>query len=119
MKKLREILQELEKPASVYAPGQTTASKDDEDIAKLPFRMKNTETDPETGKSTSTVEYLPEFDKIKIELIKFRKEFQQFKYSTNPDISQLSTKINGALTKIVNAVQALDQMVKREQRKNS
>jgi len=115
MIKLINLLNELEKPEQIYAPGQGPEAKDDGIIQKG-FRTTNTVIDPETGASVSTVEYLPKFEQIKKDLQKYRKEFQPFKYHSNESIAVNAKNINTLLTKASNLIFALDKMIELERK---
>jgi hypothetical protein len=111
MIKLTEILQEvyIEHPKGFEAP--------EDDFMRNGFKLGQPETNPETGTISTNVEYLPEFETIRKNLISYRKEFQPFKYSANEDIAKISKEINTLLTKAGNAVFALDKMIELQKRK--
>ena len=113
MIKLIDILNELEKPSQIYSPGQ---KPDDESIIQRGFELTSSEVDPETGTVTSTVKYLPKFEQIRRDVLKMRKEFQPFKYSSNPDIAKLSKDINTNMTKLSQMIFALDKMVELQRK---
>ena len=114
MIKLVDILNELEKPSQIYAPGQQPGKEDD--IIQKGFQLGEPEVDPETGTVTSTVRYLPKFEQIRREVLKMRKEFQPFKYSSNPDIAKLSKDINTNMTKLSQMIFDLDKMVELQRK---
>jgi hypothetical protein len=114
MIKLTDLLKELDRPEQIYAPGQ---GPEPDDFMQKGFRTTSTTVDPETGASTSTVEYLPSFEKVRKDLLKYRKEFQPFKFHPNESIAKTSKDLNTLLTKAANKVFALDKMVEL-QRKN-
>ena len=73
MIKLTDLIKEIEiRPAMAQMP-----SDDDEFIARG-FRTTPSEVDPETGTVTSTVEYIPSFERVRRDLLKNRKEFHSF-----------------------------------------
>ena len=63
MIKLVELLNELDKPENIYTPGYTPEEQDKE-FLKKGYRMVGTTIDSETGKSTSSIEQIAQFDKI-------------------------------------------------------
>lgn len=110
--KLIDILKELEKPKNIYNPDYNKPKQDpDSDFLSKGFRLKNTISDPETGKTGGEVEYLPEFDKLKKDLLKMRRSVQPFKYSSNLDIAKLAKELNTSLTKAAQMMHALDKMI--------
>lgn len=113
MIKLTDIVKEIhsEYPAD-YEPGH-------DDLIRKRFKISNDETDSETGTVVSTVEYLPRFEDVRRNVIKYRKEFQPFKYSHNQDIAKIAKDINTNLTKVSQMIFALDQMVKLEQKQKN
>jgi len=110
MIKLTDLISELEKPKNIYAPGiEPEASNDD--FLKQGFRTKGTTINPETGTISSEVEYLPAFEKVRKDLLKYRKEFQPFKFHPNESIAKSAKDLNTLLTKAANLVFALNKMV--------
>ena len=75
------------------------------------FKTKQTDVDPETGTIATDVEYLPNFDKVRRELLHMRTEFQPYKFSGDKDIAKLAKDVNTSLTKLSQMVFALDKMV--------
>ena len=114
MIKLTDIIQELDVPTNIYASG-IKQSPDDE-FMKTGMRMSKPIIDPETGASTSTVEYLPAFEKVRRDVLKMRKEFQPFKFSSDPDIAKISKNINTHLTQVSQLVFALDKMIELQRK---
>jgi len=114
MIKLIDILNELEKPSRIYVspPPET----EDDEMIQRGFKLGTSEIDPETGTVTSTVQYLPNFEKVRREILKMRKEFQPFKYSANPDIAKLAKDINTNMTKLSQMIFALDKMVELQRK---
>jgi len=94
--KLLDILKELD---------------NNDDIIKKGFKLSEPEIDPETGKITSSVTYLPRFKQIRIDLYKIRDQFRPFKQSTNPDIATTSKNISTTITKLNELILALDGMI--------
>jgi hypothetical protein len=109
MIKLTNIIQE------VYT--EYPAPTPDDDFLKKGFKLGQSETDPTTGTITTNVEYLPEFENIRRNLVSYRKEFQPFKYSANADVAKISKEINTLLTKAGQAIFALDKMIELQNRK--
>lgn len=83
----------------------------DEDLMQQGYKLGKPEIDPSTGASMSTVTYLPKFEQIRKDVIQMRKEFQPFKFSSNPDISSLAKDINTNMTKLSQMIFALDKMI--------
>jgi hypothetical protein len=108
MIKLKDLLEEVyvEKPSGV----------DDEDLMQRGFKLSNQTIDPETGSVASDVTYLPEFENVRRQVLKMRKEFQPFKFSSNADIAKISKEINNHLTKVSNLVFALDKTIELERK---
>ena len=117
MIKLTDLIKELEKPEQIYAPGAQHEETSDEDFLKKGFRTKKTTIDPETGAVSSEVEYLPSFERVRRDLLKFRKEFQPFKFHPNEPIAKSAKDLNTLLTKAANLVFALDKMVELQRKK--
>ena len=86
----------------------------DDDIIQKGFRTVGTTIDPITGKSTSTVEYLPKFDKIKRDLGETAKAMRPFKFKTDPSIADVAKKLVSALNKAQELTGALDALIKAE-----
>ena len=111
MIKLTDLINELDKPENIYAPGANSEAPSDEFLQRG-YRMTNTTIDPETGKTFSDVEYLPEFDRIKMEIGNFAKTFRTYKFSSNPDIASVATKLVTALNKADQLTTVLNNMIK-------
>jgi hypothetical protein len=109
MIKLKDLLDE------VYV--QKPEEQDDEEFMQKGFKLGKAEIDPETGASTTSVEYLPEFENVRRQILKMRKEFQPFKYAADENIAKVAKEINSNMTKLSNLIFALDKMVEL-QRKN-
>jgi hypothetical protein len=109
MIKLTELINELEKPKQIYATGKTPEY--DDKFMQQGFKLGKPEIDPVTGTQMTTVKYLPKFEEIRREIIKNRKEFQPFKFSSNPDIAKVAKDINTNMTKLSALIFALDKMV--------
>lgn len=111
MIKLTELIKELGKPENIYASGSEPEDVND-DFLKTGFRLKGTTVDPETGASMSAVEYLPDFDKIKIDIGNYAKKFRTYKFSANPDVASVATKLVTALNKADQLTTVLKHMIK-------
>ena len=97
---LQELLNELE-----------------DDFLKKGYKLDEPVIDPATGKSTTSVTYLPKLKQTRLDLYKMRDQFRPYKYSSNPDIAKLAKEIGTNLTKISNAILALDGMIEAEKQK--
>jgi hypothetical protein len=111
MIKLTDIIQELEKPKNLYSPTP------EEEFFTKGYRTTVTNVDPETGKSESTVEYLPEFKKIGLDILNTAKIFKYYQHSDNEKIAELAINLTKAVSKVSKAVFALNDMVELEKRK--
>ena len=109
MIKLSKILQEV----YVEMP-----PKDDgaEELIQKGFKMSQPEVDPETGKISSTVTYLPKFKQMRIELIQKRNEIKPFKFSANEDIAKVATEADKMIGKLSQLIFALDKMIELQQK---
>jgi len=88
----------------------------DDELMKKGFKLSNPTVNPETGAVASDVTYLPEFENVRRQVLKMRKEFQPFKFSSNADIAKISKEINNHLTKVSNLVFALDKTIELERK---
>jgi hypothetical protein len=111
MIKLIDLL-ELEKPTNIYTPGEEPGDAPEKDLMQKGFKLGKATIDPETGKSFSDVEYLPEFDKIKMDIGNFAKTFRTYKFSADPDIASVATKLVTSLNKADQLTTVLNNMVK-------
>lgn len=111
MIKLKDIIQELDKPANIYAPGQSAVKDTNDDMMKRGFKLGTPTVNPETGASTTTVTYLPAFEQSRRDILTMRKEFQPFKFSTNPDIAHLAKEITSNMAKLSQLIFALDKTI--------
>lgn len=110
------LLNELEKPTQIYAPGYGP-EKGPKDIISKGFATGPAEIDPETGKVTTSVEYLPQFKKMRVDLLRKRDEIKPFKFMTsNPDISNTAKEIDKLIGKLSQLIFALDKMVELQQK---
>ena len=113
MIKLTDLIKELGKPENIYTPGYTPKDPDDE-LIQRGFRTTGTTINPETGTSTSTVEYLPRFDQIKKDLGDTAKTIRPFKFKTDPSIADVAKKLVTALNKAQELTGVLDALIKAE-----
>ena len=99
MIKLTDLINELDKPENMYTPGYNP-EKEDKEFLKKGYRMAGTTIDPETGKSTSNVEYLADFNTISGNLSEIIKQVRPLKSLTGNDNLTKSIKNNSTeLTK--------------------
>jgi hypothetical protein len=103
----------LEVGPYVQMPGEPG----DEELLKKGFKLGKATVDPETGASVTDVEYLPEFENIRRQVLTMRKQFQPFKYAADENISKVAKDINTNLTKISQLVFALDKMIELQNKK--
>jgi len=111
MIKLTSLIEEIyvEKPG----PEDTAPSQE---FVKKGFSLGKTTVDPETGAVSSDVTYLPPFEKIRTDIVRYRKEFQPFKYYSNDNIAKSAKDINTLLTKAANLIFALEKMIELEKK---
>jgi hypothetical protein len=109
MIKLKDLLDEV----YIQMPG---GEEGDEELMKKGFKLGKPTIDPETGAVASDVEYLPEFENVRRQVLKMRKDFQPFKFSANEDVAKLAKEINNNLTKVSNLVFALDKRIELERK---
>ena len=88
----------------------------DDDLMKQGFKLGQSTIDPETGTSTTNVVYLPKFEQIRRQILSLRKEFQPFKFSSNPDIAGVAKEINTNMTKLSQLIFALDKMIELQRK---
>jgi hypothetical protein len=116
MIKLTDLL-ELKKPANIYAPGEESGEAPEKDLMKQGFKLGKATIDPETGASVTDVTYLPAFETIRRQALSMRKEFQPFKFSSNPDIADVAKDINTNMTKLSQLIFALDKMIELQRKR--
>jgi hypothetical protein len=109
MIKLKDLLDEV----YVQMPGEQGG----EELIQKGFRLGKPTTDPKTGAVSTDVEYLPEFETVRRQILKMRKEFQPFKYAADENVAKVAKEINSNMTKLSQLIFALDKMVEL-QRKN-
>jgi hypothetical protein len=88
----------------------------DMNLMQQGFKLGKPEIDPETGTTTTTVTYLPKFEEIRRQILTMRKEFQPFKFSSNPDIAGVAKDINTNMTKLSQLIFALDKMIELQRK---
>ena len=110
MIKLTDLLE------AIYVQKPEGEEPEDASLIQKGFALGEPEIDPETGTVSSTVQYLPKFEQIRREILKMRKEFQPFKYSSNEDIAKLAKDINTNMTKLSQMIFALDKMVELQRK---
>jgi hypothetical protein len=113
MIKLIDIINENEIPISGKG-GETIASfrpKQDDEAFKRGYKSIKTSTDPETGTFTQEFEPLPKFDEIRRNILKYRKEVQAFRYSSDEDVAKVAKEANSYLYRASQLVLALDKML--------
>jgi hypothetical protein len=111
MIKLKDLLNE-----KVYI--QTPDGEEgDETLMQQGFKLGKPTIDPETGASVTDVTYLPEFENIRRRILTMRKEFQPFKFSSDPDVALLAKEINTNMTKLSQMIFALDKRIELNKKK--
>jgi len=111
MIKLKDLLDEA---VHVQMPG---GEQGDDELMKQGFKLGKPTVDPETGASVTDVEYLPEFENIRRQVLMMRKQFQPFKYAADENISKVAKDINTNLTKVSQLVFALDKMIELQNKR--
>ena len=114
--KLVDILKELDKPENIYNPGVNPSQGSDDDMLKRGFKLGKPTVDPETGTSVTDVTYLPEFEQIRRDILSMRRQFQPFKFSSNPDIAKISKDINKNMAQLGQLIFALDKMIELQRK---
>ena len=123
--KLLDILQELDRPKQIYASkdpskqvtiADLTPEERDELFAKgsLLVKMPADPNRPET--SVSQVINLPKMDQIKKDIIQYKKEFDVFMFSPDPDIKAVAKEINKNFNQLYRAMNALDKSIDLKKR---
>jgi len=100
MIKLAELLNELDKPEQIYIPG-TSPEEQDKEFIKKGYRMVGTTIDPETGRSSSNVEQIAQFNKISNELSDMMKQIRPLKRLIARKEDTLLKQIKNKATDIV------------------
>ena len=109
MIKLSDLLNEA---AYVQLP----SGESPEELISKGFTTSKPEVDPETGKITTTVQYLPKFKQMRVDLIQKRNDIKPFKFSANPDIVKVATEADKMIGKLSQLIFALDKMVELQQK---
>jgi hypothetical protein len=123
--KLLDILQELDRPKQIYADrnpnkqvtiADLTPEEKDELFAKgsLLVKMPADPNRPET--SASQVINLPKIDQVKKDIIQYKKEFDVFMFSTDPDIQAIAKEINKNFNQLYRVLNALDKSIDLKKR---
>ena len=123
--KLLDILQELDRPKQIYADrdpnkqitiADLTPEERDELFAKgsLLVKMPANPNRPET--IGSQVINLPKMDQVKKDIIQYKKEFDVFMFSTDPDIQAIAKEINKNFNQLYRVLNALDKSIDLKKR---
>jgi hypothetical protein len=123
--KLLDILQELDRPKQIYADrnpnkqvtiADLTPEERDELFAKgsLLVKMPTDPNRPET--SASQVINLPKMDQVKKDIIQYKKEFDVFMFSPDPDIKAIAKEINKNFNQLYRVLNALDKSIDLKKR---
>jgi hypothetical protein len=118
--KLLDIIKELEKPKKIYADKPTDRKLTIADLSpeekeklfqqgSLAVGMPADPNRPET--SISQVINLPRIDQVKRDIIKNKKEFDAFKFSSNEQIKDVAKKINKLHNELFTAMDALGKLL--------
>jgi hypothetical protein len=120
--KLLDIIKELEKPQQIYAPGESPSDeltikdlspRDREKLLQQGTLMIPLPQDPNRPETVgSQVINLPKIDQVKREIIKNKREFDAFVFSTNPDIKATAKQINKLHNELFTAMNALGKLLK-------
>ena len=106
-------LEQLLKEVYVEMPPEKDGG---EELIQKGFKMGQPELDPETGRISSTVTYLPKFKQMRIELLQKRNEVKPFKFSANEDIVKVATEADKMFGKLSQLIFALDKMIELQQK---
>jgi hypothetical protein len=118
--KLLDIIKELEKPEKIYADKPVgkeitiadLTPEEIEDLLKKGSLMVNLPSDPSRPEtSISQVINLPRIDQVKRDIIKNKKEFDAFKFSSNEQIKDVAKKINKLHNELFVAMDALGKLL--------
>jgi hypothetical protein len=123
--KLLDIIKELERPKQIYADkdpskqvtiADLTPEEKDELFANgsLLVKMPTDPNRPET--SVSQVINLPKMDQVKKDIIQYKKEFDVFMFSTDPDIVAIAKEINKNFNQLYRVLNALDKSIDLKKR---
>ena len=121
--KLLDIIKELEKPKQIYTTGNEPTTSDEINVGDLSprereklFKQGNLmiplPSDPDRPEtSVSQVINLPRIDQVKRDIIKNKKEFDAFKFSSNEQIKDVAKKINKLHNELFTAMDALGKLL--------
>ena len=123
--KLLDIIQELDRPKQIYADkdprkkvtiADLTPEEKDKLFAdgSLLVKMPTDPNRPET--SASQVINLPKMDQVKKDIIQYKKEFDVFMFSTDPDIIAIAKEINKNFNQLYRVLNALDKSIDLKKR---
>ena len=118
--KLLDIIKELEKPKKIYADKPADrkitiadlSPEEKENLFKqgsLAVPIPPDPNRPET--SISQVINLPRIDQVKRDIIRNKKEFDAFKFSSNEQIKDVAKKINKLHNELFTAMDALGKLL--------
>ena len=118
--KLLDIIKELEKPKKIYADKPIDrkltiadlSPEEKENLFKqgsLAVPMPSDPNRPET--SISQVINLPKIDQVKRDIIRNKKEFDAFTFSTNPEIKATAKQINKLHNELFRSMDALGKLL--------
>ena len=121
--KLLDIIKELEKPKQIYTTGNEPTTSGEINVGDLSPRereklfkqgnlmipLPSDPNRPET--SVSQVINLPRIDQVKRDIIKNKKEFDAFKFSSNEQIKDVAKKINKLHNELFTAMDALGKLL--------
>ena len=110
MIKLKNLLEEV----YIQTPD---GEEGDETLMQQGFKLGKATVDPETGASVTDVEYLPEFEQIRRNILTMRKQFQPFKFSADENVAKVAKEINTNMTKLSQLVFALDKMIELQSKR--
>jgi hypothetical protein len=88
----------------------------DDELMQKGFKLGKSTTDPETGAVSTDVEYLPEFEQIRRQILTMRKQFQPFKFAADENVAKVAKEINSNMTKLSQLIFALDKMVELQRK---
>ena len=118
--KLLDIIKELEKPKQIYQTRKPSGELNISDLTPeerekllqqgtLMLPLPQDPSRPETV--GSQVINLPKIDQVKREIIKNKKEFDAFKFSSNEQIKDVAKKVNKLHNELFTAMDALGKLL--------
>ena len=118
--KLLDIIKELEKPKQIYQTRKPSGELNISDLTPeerekllqqgtLMLPLPQDPSRPETV--GSQVINLPKIDQVKREIIKNKREFDAFKFSSNEQIKDVAKKINKLHNELFTAMDALGKLL--------